>query len=60
MSLKFWLENLKRRYYLRDLSVDGRIKLKVILNIQVGDCGLESSSSGWGPVAGYCLLFASC
>jgi len=46
---------MKVRYKLGDLGVDERIILKGILNRNsVGRCGLDSSCSGYGPVADPC------
>jgi len=45
MHTILWLENLKGRNHLEDLSVDGRIIL------ELGGCRLDLSGSGWKPVA---------
>jgi hypothetical protein len=37
-----------------DLDVDGRIILKWILGNRMEGCGLDSSGSEYGPVAGSC------
>jgi hypothetical protein len=39
MRREFWLENLKGRYYSRDLGVNVRIILKVILRNMFGEVG---------------------
>jgi hypothetical protein len=55
MRTQFWSENLKGRDNSEDLSVDGKITLDWIFReIRVGRCGLDSSGSGYGPVAGSC------
>jgi len=41
MNTEFWSENLKGRYYLEDLGIDGRIILEWILGNKVGMCGLN-------------------
>jgi hypothetical protein len=46
---KFWSENLKGRYYLEVLGVDGRIILEWILEKWEWRCGLASYRSGQGP-----------
>jgi hypothetical protein len=45
MCTKFWLESLKGRDHSEDLSVDGRIILKLILR-EKGECELDSSGQG--------------
>jgi hypothetical protein len=52
MHTKFWLKNLMGKDHLKDLGVGRRILLEWILKNRVGWCGLNSSSSGWGPVVG--------
>jgi hypothetical protein len=52
MHTTFYSENLKEREYLRDLCVDGQIILKEINRLR--GCELDSSDSGWGPMAGFC------
>jgi hypothetical protein len=47
----FSLENLKGRDHLEDLGVDGKV-LEWMLGKLGGGCGLDSSGSGQGPVAG--------
>jgi hypothetical protein len=47
---KFRLESLRGR----DLGIDGKIILKLILGKWDGECGLNSSDSGWGLMAGSC------
>jgi len=42
------------RDHLKDLDVRRRIILEWILEKLVGRCGLDSSGSGYGPVAGCC------
>jgi hypothetical protein len=39
-----------------DLAVDGRIILKWIAENRVGMCGLNPSSSGYGPVVGSIVM----
>jgi hypothetical protein len=46
------LENLKGKEHSEGLGVDGRIILEIILEKQVGSCGLDSSGSEQGPVTG--------
>jgi hypothetical protein len=48
---KFWLENMNGRDHLEDVGVDGKILLEFILGEW---CGLYSSGSGQGLVAGRC------
>jgi len=43
MHTIFWLENLKERDHLEDVSVDGNIILEWILRKQ-GGCGLDDAS----------------
>jgi hypothetical protein len=38
---------------IEDLGIDVRIMLKLVVN-RMGECGLDSSSSGCRPVAGSC------
>jgi hypothetical protein len=55
MLTVFWAENLKGRDYSEDLGVDGKIILELILRkLGVERCGLDSSGSVQGPVAGSC------
>jgi hypothetical protein len=47
------ISNLKKRDQSEDLHIDERIILKWILDKSVsGECGLDSSGSGSGPVVG--------
>jgi hypothetical protein len=47
------LENLGGRTYVEDLAVDEIVMLEWMLGeIMVEMCGLDSSSSGYAPVAG--------
>jgi hypothetical protein len=52
MCSTFWLESLKGRYRLEDLGTDERVILKRILGKLGWGCGLNSSGSGQGQVAG--------
>jgi len=47
MHIQFWSDNLKGRDHSEDLGVDERISGE-----GVGGCGLDSSGSGQGPMAG--------
>jgi hypothetical protein len=53
MRTKFWLECPKGREHSEDLGVYRRIILKRIRKIRSG-CGLDSSGSGYGPMARSC------
>jgi hypothetical protein len=55
--IKYRSERLKGREYLKDIGVDGTIRLKVILENRIWWCGLGSSGLGYGPVAGSCKHF---
>jgi hypothetical protein len=44
----------KGRDQSEELPVDARVKLDGYLENRVGGCGLDSSGSGYGPVAGCC------
>jgi hypothetical protein len=48
------LECLKKKDDSEDLGVDGRTILNWILGNRVGGCGLDSSGTGQGPMAGSC------
>jgi hypothetical protein len=37
-----------------DTGIDGRTILEWILKKRLGGCALDSSASGYGPVAGFC------
>jgi hypothetical protein len=52
---ELWQEILKDRDNYEDLNTEGRIILKYILNKLGGKCGLGSTGSGWGLVAGSCV-----
>jgi hypothetical protein len=55
MYIKFCSENVKRRKHSADLRVHGRKILSTwILKKYVSRCGLDSTSSCQGPVAGSC------
>ena len=45
MRARFWLENLKEKDHLKDLGVDWRIILKLMLN-RVGGRGLDLCGLG--------------
>jgi hypothetical protein len=47
-------EHLKERDHLGDISIDVRIILKFVLERYGVICELDSSGSGWKPVAGSC------
>jgi hypothetical protein len=53
MHTKCWSEDVKGKYNLEDIGVDGRVILDCILR-RVGSCGLDASGSGYGSVAGCC------
>jgi hypothetical protein len=55
MHKKFWSENLKAGDHAADVSVDGKIILKWILEKYGRSFGLDSSGSGLRPVAGSLL-----
>jgi hypothetical protein len=50
---KLWSGNLKGRDHFQDLSINGRIILKCILNM-LRRSGLDSSGMGYEPVVGSC------
>jgi len=52
MALKLVLEILKVRNHWEFLDVDCKMTLECILQKCGGRCGLDSSGSGYGPVAG--------
>jgi hypothetical protein len=54
MYTKFWSGNLNSRDLLRDVGVGVKKMLKCILRKQLVSCGLDSTGSGQGPVAGSC------
>jgi hypothetical protein len=54
MHTKYRSGNLMGRDYAEDLDVDGKIISELILRKWVGRCGLGSSGSGYGRVAGSC------
>jgi hypothetical protein len=51
MNTGFWSENTWERYSLEDLGVDGK---NGHYRNMMRRCGLDSSGSGYGPVAGPC------
>jgi hypothetical protein len=53
LHTRVWWGNLKVRDYLKDLSIDGRIILKWILNRMV-KLRLDGSDSGQGQEVGCC------
>jgi hypothetical protein len=50
---KFWWGNLKERGHLGGQDVDGSTILKWKLKDRMEECGLDSSGSGHGLVAGF-------
>jgi hypothetical protein len=52
----FWWESPKERDHLEDQGIDGKMGSEWILGRLgwVGGCGLDSTVSGQGPVAGCC------
>jgi len=54
MHTKFLSGNLKGRDHSEDLGVDGKVILELISGNWSGRCGLCSSDSVRGPVAGSC------
>jgi hypothetical protein len=50
----FWWEIPKERDHAEDRGVDGRMGSEWILEIDSGGCGVDSSGSGYGPVASCC------
>jgi hypothetical protein len=53
MHIGFYWEKLKGRDHLKDLVIDGRISLKLILN-KLEEHGIYSSGSGLETVSGLC------
>jgi hypothetical protein len=51
---RFWWESLNERGHLKYRGIDGRMGLEWILGRLGGGCGVDSSGSGYGPVAGSC------
>jgi hypothetical protein len=51
---RFWWGSLKERDHLEDHGVGGKMVSEWILGRLVGGCGLDSTVSGQGPVAGCC------
>jgi hypothetical protein len=51
---RFWWESLKERDHSEDEGVGERIGSEWILGRLAGGCGLDSTCSGQGPVAGCC------
>jgi hypothetical protein len=54
MRSKFWLQSLKSRDHLENLGIDGNVILKGSYVNRFRECGLDSSGSRQGPVAGSC------
>jgi hypothetical protein len=54
MHAYFCSRNLKGRNLLGDLSIDGGIYSNESYGNRVGTCGLDTSGSGHGLVAGSC------
>jgi hypothetical protein len=54
MRTQFCSGRLKGRNHLKDLGIDGMIILKCIFGKLSLECGLNSSGSGYGPVASSC------
>jgi hypothetical protein len=55
MRTVFWLESLKERDHSEGLRIDWEDNIRMDLReIRWGRCGLDSSGSGYGPVAGSC------
>jgi len=55
MHTEFWSGKLKGRDYSRDLCLDGRIILELILKRSgIWKCGLDSSGIGYGSMMGSC------
>jgi hypothetical protein len=50
----FWWERPKEREDSEDQGVGGRMESEWILGILARGCGLDSTGSGQGPVAGCC------
>jgi len=48
------IENLKKIYHLEKLAANMMIMIKWIITKRIGLCGLDSSVSGYRPVAGSC------
>jgi hypothetical protein len=51
---RFWCEIPKERDHLKDQGVGGKMGSERILGILDWGCGLDSTGSGQGPVAGCC------
>jgi hypothetical protein len=51
---RFWWESPKERDDLEDQGVGGKMGSEWILGILAWGCGLYSTGSGQGPVAGCC------
>jgi hypothetical protein len=54
MCTRFWLESPKEGDHLEDQGVVGKIGSEWILGGLDWGCGLDSTGSGLGPVAGCC------
>jgi hypothetical protein len=53
-SVWFWWESPKERDHSEDQGVGGRMGSEWIFGDWLGVCGLDSTGSGQGPVAGCC------
>jgi hypothetical protein len=51
---RFWWESPKERDHLEDQGVGGKMGSERILGRLAWGCGLDSTGSGQGPVAGSC------
>jgi hypothetical protein len=54
LHARFWWESPKERDHLEDQGVGGKMGSEWILGILAWGCGLNSTGSGQGPVAGCC------